>query len=62
MFFSSHSATENRRLLDEAGLEAVHDDVVTMREPEGEVTFRWVIRRAGLGTVPACRGLSPRSG
>ena len=53
MFFSSHSAGENRRLLDEAGLEAVHDEIVTMREPEGEVTFHWVIRRAMVGTVPA---------
>ncbi|HEY2868476.1 MAG TPA: class I SAM-dependent methyltransferase [Gaiellales bacterium] len=46
MFFSSHSAPENRRLLDEAGLEAVRDEIVTMHEPEGDVTFHWVIRRA----------------
>jgi len=44
MFFSSYSAPENRRLLDEAGLEAVHDEIVTMREPEGDATFHWVIR------------------
>jgi len=43
-FFSSYSAPDNRRLLDEAGLEAVHDEVVTMREPEGDPTFPWVIR------------------
>ena len=54
MFFSSHSATENRRLLDEAGLEAVHDEIVTMREPEGGATFHWVIRRN--------RGQTPNAG
>ena len=46
MFFSSYSATENRRLLAAAGLEAVLDEVVTMREPEGDAAFLWVICRA----------------
>jgi hypothetical protein len=46
MFFSSHSAAENRRLLAASGLQAVRDELVTMREPEGEVTFQWVIHRA----------------
>jgi cyclopropane fatty-acyl-phospholipid synthase-like methyltransferase len=45
MFFSSYSAAENRRLLAAAGLEAVRDEVVTMREPEGDATFLWVIGR-----------------
>ena len=43
MFFSSHSAPENRRLLSEAGLEPVHDEIVTMHEPGGDATFHWVI-------------------
>jgi hypothetical protein len=46
MFFSSHPAAENLRLLTAAGLEPVRDEVVTMREPEGDATFLWVIRRA----------------
>jgi SAM-dependent methyltransferase len=46
MFFSSHSAAENRRLLAASGLEAVRDELVTMREPEGDATFQWVIHRA----------------
>ena len=45
MFFSSHDANENLRLLAAAGLEVVRDEVVAMREPEGEVTFLWVICR-----------------
>ena len=59
MFFSSHSATENQRLLDEAGLEAVRDGIVTMREPEGDATFHWVIRRR-VGDCPRLTGDSPR--
>jgi SAM-dependent methyltransferase len=47
MFFSSHDARTNRRLLAEAGLEIAYAEVVTMREPEGDATFLWVICRAG---------------
>jgi cyclopropane fatty-acyl-phospholipid synthase-like methyltransferase len=43
MFFSSHDAQTNRRLLAEAGLTVVTDEAVTMREPEGPATFQWVI-------------------
>jgi hypothetical protein len=46
MFFSSHSADANRRLLEEAGLSIVRADVLSMREPEGEATFLWVLCRA----------------
>jgi SAM-dependent methyltransferase len=49
MFFSSHDAVTNRRLLAEAGLEVVEAEVVTMREPEGDATFLWVICRAEAG-------------
>ena len=43
MFFSSHGAEENRRLLWAAGFALVLDEVVSMQEPEGEVSFLWVI-------------------
>lgn len=43
MFFSSHGADENRRLLHAAGLSLVLDEIVAMREPEGEVKFLWVL-------------------
>jgi hypothetical protein len=46
MFFSSHSAAENRRLVAAAGLQAVRDEVVIMREPGGDATFLWLICRA----------------
>jgi SAM-dependent methyltransferase len=49
MFFSSHDAATNRRLLAEAGLAVVHAEAVTMREPQGDATFLWVICRAGGG-------------
>ena len=43
MFFSGFSAETNRRLVREAGFELVHDEVVTMKEPEGDATFLWVL-------------------
>ena len=46
MFFSSHGADENLRLLAEAGLDVLRAEPVTMREPEGEATFLWVMCRA----------------
>ncbi len=45
MFFSSYDADENRRLLEEAGFEVALDEVITMREPEGDATFLWVLAR-----------------
>jgi SAM-dependent methyltransferase len=43
MFFSSHDAPTNRRLLSAAGLDVLVDETVTMAEPEGPATFQWVI-------------------
>lgn len=43
MFFSSHDAQANRRLLADAGLTVAVDESVTMHEPEGPATFQWVI-------------------
>ncbi|HET8652313.1 MAG TPA: class I SAM-dependent methyltransferase [Gaiellaceae bacterium] len=45
MFFSGFDAETNRRLLREAGLELVLDELVWMREPQGEVAFLWVLAR-----------------
>lgn len=47
MFFSSHNAHTNRRLLADAGLTLLSDETVTMHEPEGPATFQWVIARHG---------------
>jgi SAM-dependent methyltransferase len=46
MFFSSHDADTDRRLLQEVGFRLLLDEVVTMREPEGEATFLWVLASA----------------
>lgn len=43
MYFSSHDAPTNHRLLTDAGLTVLVDDVVTMDEPEGPATFQWVV-------------------
>lgn len=45
MFFSAFDAETNRRLVREAGFELVRDELVWMREPEGEVAFLWVLAR-----------------
>ena len=46
MFFSSYPAEVNSRLVREAGFEAVRDEIVPIREPEGEVSFQWVLARS----------------
>ncbi len=45
-YFSSYPADVNRRLLVEAGFELELDEVVTIREPEGDVAFHWILGRA----------------
>jgi SAM-dependent methyltransferase len=45
MFFSSHDAATNRALLRSAGFTLECDETITMHEPEGLVTFLWVIAR-----------------
>src|SRR5262249_20885091 len=42
MFFSSHDADTNRRLLRQLGFQLFVDEVVAMREPAGEASFLWV--------------------
>jgi SAM-dependent methyltransferase len=45
MFFSGFDAETNRRLLRETGFELVLDELVWMREPQGEMAFLWVLAR-----------------
>jgi SAM-dependent methyltransferase len=45
MFFSSHPPETNSRLLREAGFDLVRDEVETISEPEGKVSFQWVLAR-----------------
>jgi SAM-dependent methyltransferase len=43
MYFSGHEPEQNRALL--AAFEFVADEVVSITEPEGAVTFHWVLAR-----------------
>jgi SAM-dependent methyltransferase len=43
MYFSGHEPQQNRALL--AAFELVADEVVSITEPEGVVTFHWVLAR-----------------
>ncbi len=43
MFFSSWDADTNRKLLRAAGFTLLFDEVIVMREPEGESAFLWVL-------------------
>ena len=45
MFFSGFDAETNRRLLRDAGFELVLDELVWMREPQGDVAFLWVLAK-----------------
>ena len=44
-FFSGFEPPENRRLVEAAGLEIVRDEVVEFDEPEGPVSFHWILAR-----------------
>ncbi len=43
MFFSSFDAPMNRALLEAAGFTLLVSDVVEMNEPEGPISFLWII-------------------
>jgi SAM-dependent methyltransferase len=45
MFFSSYDAPTNRAMLKTAGFTLLLDETVEMREPEGPVSFLWLIGR-----------------
>jgi SAM-dependent methyltransferase len=42
-YFSGYPPETNRRLLSDAGVTLVRDEVVTIREPEGDATFHWIL-------------------
>jgi predicted TPR repeat methyltransferase len=44
-YFSGFTPDVNRRLLAEAGFALLRDELVTIREPEGDATFHWVLAR-----------------
>lgn len=52
MFFSSFDAAANRRLLEGAGFRLLIDEVLETIEPEGPVSFLWVLARTRAGTSP----------
>jgi SAM-dependent methyltransferase len=43
MYFSSWPPETNRRLLEQAGFALLRDELVTVREPEGDATFHWIL-------------------
>jgi SAM-dependent methyltransferase len=45
MYFSSFPAEVNTRMLEETGFELLRDELVTIREPEGDVAFQWILAR-----------------
>jgi SAM-dependent methyltransferase len=46
MFFSSFPRETNSRLVRDAAFDMLDDELVTFTEPEGEVTFQWVLARS----------------
>ena len=42
-YFSGFEPETNRRLLADARFDLLRDEVVTIREPEGDATFHWVL-------------------
>jgi SAM-dependent methyltransferase len=44
-YFSGYPPETNRRLLDDAGFVLIRDKLVTIREPEGDATFHWILGR-----------------
>jgi hypothetical protein len=45
MFFSGFAPQETIGLLRDAGFTIARDEVIAIREPEGEVSFHWVLAR-----------------
>jgi len=43
MFFSGYASARNTELVREAGLEIVEDELATIREPEGDAAFHWIM-------------------
>jgi SAM-dependent methyltransferase len=56
-FFSGYEPDVTLRLVRAAGLRVVRDELETIREPEGDATFLWVL--ASKGSSPPRRTLEP---
>ena len=52
MFFSSHDAESNRRLLAAAKFELLMDEIIDTPEPEGPVPFLWVLAQRRSDQTP----------
>ena len=44
-FFSGYAPAVTLGLVGDAGLQVVHDELETIREPDGDATFLWVLAR-----------------
>lgn len=53
MFFSSFPPEENTRLVRRTGFELLRDEVVSIDEPEGPVSFQWVLAQRSDGAEAA---------
>lgn len=51
MFFSGHPVDVSRRLLTDAGFELLVDEVVTIREPQSDASFLWVLARRAVASA-----------
>jgi predicted TPR repeat methyltransferase len=45
MFFGGLPPEQNRRLVEQAGLEVLADEIEVSQEPEGEARFQWLLAR-----------------
>jgi len=45
IFFASFPPEENHRLVEDAGLEILRDEIEVSLEPEGEARFQWILAR-----------------
>jgi SAM-dependent methyltransferase len=62
MYFSSHDRETARRLLGTAGFELEIDEVATINEPEGQVSFLWVLARITRARAAQARRGGQNSG
>jgi hypothetical protein len=60
MFFSSIDPDVARSVLTDAGLDILHDETVTIREPDGDATFLWLLAGRGESQAASSAG-EPKS-
>ena len=56
MFFSGYEPDVTQRLVADAGLVVVVDEIETVQEPEGDVQFLWVLASRGAPAAGRARG------